>query len=65
MNNEEKMLELLSGMQTRLGNIDGRLDKINEKLDSLAEDHAVTREGVNTLIEWADRVAVVVKMPLK
>ena len=52
-----------------------KLDLILEKLESMQkdidevkcmkEDLAEVREGVNTLLEWADTVSVAVKVPLK
>ena len=48
-----------------LQKINSRLDSVEEKLDGLIEDHQITRDGVNTLLGWADDVACVVKVPLK
>lgn len=48
-----------------LQKINGRLDSVEEKLDQLIEEHSMTREGVNTLLDWADNVAIEVKIPLK
>lgn len=48
-----------------LQKINGRLDSVEEKLDQLMEEHSMTREGVNTLLDWADNVAIEVKIPLK
>ena len=48
-----------------LHKINGRLDSVEEKLDQLIEEHSMTREGVNTLLDWADNVAIEVKIPLK
>ncbi|MCI9165609.1 MAG: hypothetical protein HFF64_06375 [Oscillospiraceae bacterium] len=44
-------------MQGDIKNINGRLDSIEEKLDDLTEAHEVTRDGVNALLEWSDRVS--------
>jgi len=40
------------------------LQKINEKLDRLAEDTEVTRDGVNALLEWAEEVSESITFPL-
>ena len=44
-------------MHGDIKNINGRLDSIEEKLDDLTEAHEVTRDGVNALLEWSDRVS--------
>lgn len=61
----DKMDGRLDGMDSRMDRMERRLDSLEEKVDTLTEEHAITRDGVNTLIAWADRVAVVVKMPLQ
>ncbi len=57
----------LDGMDKRLDTIDERLDIIDERLDSIEEDTQVTRGAVNSLIEWADQVAVIsqVRFPVQ
>ena len=57
----------LENMDQRLDNMDQRLDVIDERLDNIEEDTKITREAVNSLIEWADEVAVIshVKFPVK
>ena len=52
-------------MDAKLKPINERLDSMEDKLDGLIEDHNLTREGVNTLLDWADTVSVAVKVPLK
>lgn len=47
----------IASMQGDIKNINGRLDSIEEKLDDLTEAHEVTRDGVNALLEWSDRVS--------
>lgn len=41
-----------------------RLDAIEARLTNLEEDSKVTRESVNTLLEWAEEAQVQVKIPL-
>ena len=65
MDNTELILQELQKINSRLDGMDSRMDRLEQKLDTLTEEHAITRDGVNTLIAWADRVAVVVKMPLQ
>lgn len=47
-----------------LGALRESLDELRESLDELKEDHVLTREGVNHLIEWADKVDDASKFPL-
>ena len=39
--------------------------ELKDDVDELKEYSEITRDGVNTLISWADDVACVVKIPLK
>ena len=41
-----------------------RFDKVEERLEKLEEDSVITREGVNTLLEWAEEAQVEIKIPL-
>ena len=40
------------------------LRKINSRLDKLEESAEITRDGVNTLIEWAEDVSNAIRFPL-
>lgn len=51
-------------MSNKLESITQRLDRLEEKVDELAENEELTREGVNTLLDWADRAASAIKVPL-
>lgn len=57
--------ELLDALNKRFDAIDSRLEKIEEDLAELKEAHEATRDGVNVLLDWADNVAIEVKIPLK
>lgn len=70
MTNEEKILEMLAGMQAQMNGMQGelkamnrRLDSVEEKLDALAEEHAITREGVNKLVEWSENAGYIIHYP--
>lgn len=39
--------------------------ELQDGMDELKEYSEITRDGVNTLISWADDVACVVKVPIK
>ena len=61
----------LAPINARLDKVDARLDKVDARLDAmedtiaeLKEDAAVTRSGVNTLLSWAEKAQVQVKIPL-
>lgn len=64
MTNEEKILQLLEAQQTELRKINSRLDGMESRLDRLEESAEITRDGVNTLIEWAEDVSNAIRFPL-
>ena len=78
MNNEEKILSLLEQMNGRLdmleqGQKEIRSDvnvlktdmtAVKEDIEVMKEDSAVTRNGVNTLLDWAEQAEIEVKIPL-
>lgn len=64
MTNEEKILQLLEAQQAELRKINSRLDGMESRLDRLEESAEITRDGVNTLIEWAEDVSNAIRFPL-
>ena len=44
-----------------------RFEKIDQRLDVIQEDVAITRGAVNALIEWTEQVSVItqVRFPIK
>ena len=70
---EKALLEAIGKMMDeKLAPINARLDalqadvaELKDDVADLREEHTATRDGVNTLISWADDVACVVKIPLK
>jgi hypothetical protein len=40
------------------------MDRLEEKVDELAEAHEETRAGVNSLLDWAEQCGNVIKFPL-
>lgn len=54
----------LDKVDARLDKVDARLDAIEDDINALKEDAAVTRSGVNTLLDWAEKAQVQVKIPL-
>lgn len=71
MNNEEKILSILEQMQGQMNIMNDRLEKleqgqaeIREELDVIKEDTAITREATNTLLDWAEKAEVQIRIPL-
>ena len=71
MNNEEKILEVLSTLQKDMSGLKEDMSVLKKDvatikvdLTELKEEHTITRDGVNGLLEWAEDVACVVKVPI-
>ena len=64
MTNEEKILQMLEAQQAELRKINSRLAGVESRLDKLEESAEITRDGVNTLIEWAEDVSNAIRFPL-
>lgn len=78
MNNEEKILNVLEQVVDRLDRVDLRLDKLEqgqvetnarlsrleEDVEIIKEDTAITRSATNTLLDWAEQAEVQIKIPL-
>ena len=64
MNNELLILEELRKMNARLDSMENKLDYMEEQLEELKEYSEVTRDGVNSLLEWAEDCGNVIKFPL-
>lgn len=56
--------ERLDSMDARLDSMDARLDSMDARLSNLEEDSKITRNAVNTLLDWAEKAQVQVKIPL-
>jgi hypothetical protein len=41
-----------------------RLDKLETKVDIIQENVAITRNATNTLLDWAEKAQIEVKIPL-
>ena len=57
MEKEDLILEELRKINSRLNGVESRLDKLEESAE-------ITRDGVNTLIEWAEDVSNAIRFPL-
>ena len=65
MDKLDLILEKLGGMERRMDAMQKDIATIKDDLAELKEAHEITRDGVNTLLDWADNVAIEVKIPLK
>ena len=57
MTNEDKILEILSTLQKNM-------TEVRKDITELKEGQAEIRSGVNTLLEWADKVGDSIEFPL-
>ena len=68
VNDLENKVDTLGNKVNTLENKVDILEKgqkeINVKIGLLQEDAAITRSGVNTLLDWAEKAQVEVKIPL-
>lgn len=53
----------LNQMDKRLDAIETRLDSMAEDITAIKEDSAVTRTACNTLIKWNEHTSAVVQVP--
>ncbi|MGI6282544.1 hypothetical protein [Caproicibacterium sp. XB2] len=68
----QQMLDQQFGqVNTRLDNMDTRLDSMDAKISDMQtdiadikQDAAITRSAANTLLDWAEKAQVEVKIPL-
>lgn len=63
MSNEEKILELLQQMNSRLDNIEKDISTMKEDIEDLKENQEIIREGVNALVEWTEGAGYIIKYP--
>ena len=56
--------EELNPINQRLNGIDQHLDSIDQRLDALEESLEETRNSVNLLIEWSEKVSMAATFPL-
>ena len=54
----------LKPINERLDSMDARLESMDARLSNLEEDSKITRNAVNTLLDWAEEAQVQVKIPL-
>ena len=54
----------LNQLDTKLDRLENNVEELKEQVSELAENEELTREGVNTLLDWAERAASVINVPL-
>jgi len=67
MTNEELLTALnqrFDHIDKRMDGIEERLNGIEERLDGIEEDAEISREGINTLLEWADIIGRINHHPI-
>lgn len=62
---DKELLEAIGNlMDEKLKPIQADITGIKADLAELKEDHQATRDGVNSLIDWAEECGNVIKFPL-
>lgn len=61
---DQKLDQKLTPINQRLDKMDSRLDRLEAKVDRIAEDVAVNRDALESIIEWAEKVGDAVRFPL-
>lgn len=61
---EEKLDKKLKPITERLDRLQADVDKLKEDVSELKESHEVTRDGVNALLEWSDKISEAQRLPL-
>lgn len=67
----QAILKKLGGMETKIDGLESKVDGLEKgqkqmqaDISSLKEDSEITRNGVNTLLDWAEKAQVQVSVPL-
>lgn len=60
--------ELLQAITVQIGSLrqemNRRFDAMEERIETLEEDGEITRDGVNSLLEWADMIGKLNNYPI-
>lgn len=54
----------VDNLEIKVGRLETKVDRLETKVDTLTESEEVTRDGVNTLLEWAENVGQAIRFPL-
>ncbi len=58
------VIQRLDSIEDRLDSLEDRLDSLEDRLGSLEESNEEVRNGVNSLIGWAEKVSMAATFPL-
>ena len=61
---ETKFAEEHKATSEGFTSMEQRLDKLETKVDIIQENVAITRNATNTLLDWAEKAQIEVKIPL-
>ena len=71
MESMELVLQELKKINGRLDTLEGKMDRLQTDVTELREDvaelkeaHEITRDGVNALLEWSDKISEAQRLPL-
>lgn len=60
---EEKLDKKLKPITERLDRLQADVDDLKEDVSELKEAHEITRDGVNALLEWSDKISEAQRLP--
>ncbi len=58
------ILDKLEKLDSKVDKLDNKVTTLQSDVVDLKEDSAITRNGVNTLLDWAEKAQIEVKIPL-
>ena len=64
MESMELVLQELKKINGRLDTLEDKMDRLQTDVTELKEAHEVTRDGVNALLEWSDKISEAQRLPL-
>lgn len=64
MTDQELLQAMSQMMDQKLQPINQRLDQLDQRMDTLEESLEETRNGVNMLISWSEKVSMAATFPL-
>ena len=60
----QMMDKKLKPITERLDRLQADVDELKEDVSELKEAHEITRDGVNALLEWSDKISEAQRLPL-
>ena len=61
---DEKLDKKLKPFVERLDKLQADVDELKEDVAELKEAHEITRDGVNALLDWSDKISEAQRLPL-